>query len=240
MTDTPKPLRLVCVSDTHGQHWGFDSMPAGDVLLVAGDFTERGKRQEIEDFDFWLSRQPYRFKVVVSGNHDLRFEEFPEESRQLLSHANYLRDSEVNLRPSMFGRDNESWKVRIWGAPWTPRFYDWAFNLDRGSEKLRKVWQQVPTGVDVLVTHGPPFGILDRDPRADRVGCELLRAELDRIRPRVHVFGHLHRDYGIKSLPELPGSLFVNAAICDDRYEVHRNPIVIDLGVGECRNVEPV
>jgi 3',5'-cyclic AMP phosphodiesterase CpdA len=201
-------------------------MPPGDVLLVAGDFTGRGKPHEIEDFDSWLAVQPYRVKIVIAGNHDLLFEYKPQKARQLLTRATYLEDTETVLRPTLFDRTGEEWRVRIYGSPWQPRFYDWAFNLDRGSAQLREKWREIPTGVDVLVTHGPPFEIMDHDLRGGRAGCELLREELSRIRPRLHVFGHLHGTCGIV---EKNGTIFVNASMADERYEIHREPLVVDL-----------
>lgn len=217
------PIRFVCIADTHTRHREI-VMPPGDVLLVAGDFTGRGRAHEIEDFDSWLAVQPYLVKIVVAGNHDQLFEYKPQEARKLLQHATYLEDSEVTLRPSNFGRENESWRVRVYGSPWQPRFYDWAFNLERRSSQLRGKWRKIPTGIDVLVTHGPPYEIMDHDLRGGRSGCELLREELKRIQPRLHVFGHLHGTHGVV---EKDGTIFVNACIADDKYEVHREPIVI-------------
>lgn len=236
---TVVPLRIVCLADTHTQHRGL-IMPPGDLLLVAGDFTGRGLAREIEDFDSWLSLQDYALKIVIAGNHDQLFEYKPRQARSLLPHAKYLEDSEITLRPSMFNRpESETWRVRVYGSPWQPRFFDWAFNLERNSSQLRGKWRKIPgrdpqtnEGIDVLVTHTPPYEIMDTDPRGGRSGCELLRAELERIRPRLHVFGHLHGTHGVV---EKNGAIYVNASICDDRYDVHREPIVVDLPVNSFR-----
>ena len=227
--DTPKvaTLKFVCIADTHEQHRQL-TMPEGDVLLVAGDFTGRGRRFEIEDFDAWLAVQPYKVKIVVAGNHDQMFESHPREAQKLLPHATYLQDSEITLRSALFDHAVK-WRLNVYGSPWQPRFYHWAFNLDRGSEALHDKWRQIPTGVDVLVTHSAPKEIMDYDLRGDRGGCELLRDELRRIKPRLHVFGHLH---GTHDVVEKDGTIFVNASICDEHYEVHREPIVIELEVG--------
>jgi hypothetical protein len=135
-------------------------------------------------------------------------------ARALIQHATYLEDSEVVIEG-----------LRIWGSPWQPAFFDWAFNLPRGPA-LRAKWQKIPTGVDILLTHGPPQGILDVVPRGDAVGCEELRAELSRIRPRLHVFGHIHHAYGQL---EADGTRYVNAAICDEAYQATHPAIVVDL-----------
>ena len=114
--------------------------------------------------------------------------------------------------------------VRVWGSPWQPRFFDWAFNLDRGP-LLAEKWALIPGDTDILVTHGPPFGTLDLTPRGDRVGCEALAARLNDLRVRLHVFGHIHHGYGVV---ERGQRISVNASICDERYLPVNAPIVVD------------
>jgi predicted phosphohydrolase len=205
-------MRIVCLSDTHGQHGKFD-VPDGDLLLHAGDATRMGRTEEIISFNAWLGTLPHRHKVVIAGNHDWGFERDPS-NRFLLTHATYLIDEGCTIEG-----------LRIWGSPWQPRFFDWAFNLDRGAP-LRRIWAKVPTGVDILLSHSPPQGILDRTSRGDTVGCEELREALNRIRPRLHVFGHIHESYGQLKQDE---TIFVNASVCTLRYAPTQKPIVIDL-----------
>ncbi len=205
-------MRIVCISDTHDKHAALD-IPDGDVLVHAGDITGRGRREQIVAFDAWLGGLPHRHKVVIAGNHDFGLERDPS-NRAWFAHATYLLDEEVTLDG-----------VRFYGSPWQPRFFDWAFNLDRGAP-LREVWAKIPVGVDVLITHGPPYGILDRTARGEAVGCEELRAAVARVRPRLHVFGHIHEAYGQL---ELDGTRFVNASACDLSYAPVQPPIVVDL-----------
>lgn len=206
-------MRVVCLSDTHGRH-GTIVVPDGDLLIHAGDSTKRGTRPEIEAFDAWLGGLPHRHKVVIAGNHDFGFEQ-DVTARTWIRHAIYLQDEGAVIDG-----------LRIWGSPWQPRFFDWAFNLDRGLA-LAAVWAKVPDGTDILVTHGPPRGILDRTFRGEHVGCDdLLREVTERIRPRLHVFGHIHEDAG---LIERDGIRFVNASACDLRYQAVQPPIVVDL-----------
>ena len=206
-------MRIVCLSDTHDMH---DQLvvPAGDILLHAGDATMMGTVAQITAFDAWLATQPHAHKVVIAGNHDWLFEKNPPFARSLLRHATYLEDSLATVAG-----------VRIWGSPWQPWFYDWAFNLQRGPEIAAK-WAMIPEGIDVLMTHGPPAGILDRTSRGDEVGCADLRRELGRIAPRLHVFGHIHEAYGTA---EVDGCRFVNASNCSERYRPVQAPIVVDL-----------
>jgi predicted phosphodiesterase len=206
-------MRIVCLSDTHTRHGSLD-VPDGDVLVHAGDATRRGTQGEIEDFDRWLRDLPHAHKVIIAGNHDFGFEREPAEARGWITGATYLQDSGVTIDG-----------VRFWGSPWQPRFFDWAFNLDRG-EPLRAVWAKIPEGTDVLLTHGPPRGILDRTVRGESVGCDDLLDAVRRIRPRVHVFGHIHEAYGEL---ELDGTRFVNASTCTIGYKPIQPPIIVDL-----------
>jgi Icc-related predicted phosphoesterase len=212
-------MKLVIISDTHNKHKQV-KIPAGDVLVVPGDFTGRGFSGEVDSFRKWLLSLSFKKKVVIAGNHDLSFEDTPEKAQELLLKNNdgsiiFLQDSEVTVDD-----------VRFYGSPWQPRFFDWAFNLDRGSSQLRDKWRKIPDGIDVLITHCPPYGIMDPSLDGLPVGCELLLEELMRIKPKLHVFGHLHSGFGIV---EKNGIIFVNAAMCDEQYQIHREPIVVDL-----------
>lgn len=214
-------MKIVCISDSHTMHDRLD-IPEGDVLVHAGDFTWRGRPQEIDSFSEWLGSLPHKHKLVIAGNHDLMFEKDPARAQSLLRNCTYLQDDGCEIDG-----------ITFWGSPWQPWFHDWAFNVARNSQQMRDIWAKVPTGVDVLITHGPPHGIRDVCPDiysgADiSVGCEVLRKEvLDRIKPKVHVFGHIHEGAGRHSEYDI---LFVNAAVCDRHYDV-TNPIqVIEMG----------
>lgn len=209
-------MRLVLLSDTHGHHGELD-VPDGDVLIHAGDFTTVGRRSEVETFLAWLASRPHARKVLVAGNHDFLFEREPKVARGMVEAAggiDYLEDSGIEIDG-----------VSFWGSPWQPRFKEWAFNLDRG-EPLRAKWNVIPSGVDVLVTHSPPQGILDRTFQGLPVGCEELLAALARVKPRVHVFGHIHEGYGGV---EKGGTRYVNACNCDVRYRAVNEPVVVEI-----------
>jgi predicted phosphohydrolase len=205
-------VRIVCISDVHSKHDGL-VVPDGDVLIVAGDLTKRGTRDQIAAFDRWVGTLPHPHKIVIAGNHDFAFEQDPE-ARTWITRATYLQDERVVIGG-----------LRIWGSPWQPRFFDWAFNLDRG-EPLRKVWARIPADTDVLVTHGPPRGILDRCADGRQVGCDDLLDAVRRVKPRLHVFGHIHEDWGQKVID---GTRFVNASTCTLSYVPSNPPIVVDL-----------
>jgi predicted MPP superfamily phosphohydrolase len=206
-------LRLICLSDTHGRHDDLE-VPEGDVLLHAGDFSKRGGEREIADFGRFLARQPHRHKIVVAGNHDFLCQRQPERARELLGDVLYL--------------DGESATVaglRVFGSPWQPWFHDWAFNLPRGPA-LAAHWATAPPELDLLLTHTPPAGVLDRTRHGEHVGCADLAAALSRLAPKLHVFGHIHEDRGLQRLPH--GGLAVNACNCDLAYRAVHPAVVID------------
>lgn len=209
-------MRLVCLSDTHGRT-GALVVPPGDVLLHAGDLTGRGDAHEVREALAWLAGLPHRTKVLIAGNHDFLFQDEPDAARALLAPhpgLTYLEDAGTTVGG-----------LRVWGSPWQPWFFDWAFNLPRG-EELRRVWDRIPAGTDVLLTHGPPAGILDRCADGREVGCADLLDAVQRVKPRLHVFGHIHEAYGRH---ERGGTLFVNASTCDLAYRPVQPPVVVDL-----------
>lgn len=205
-------MRIVFISDTHLQH-AF-TVPDGDVLVHCGDFTMKGSAGEIQGFDEWLQELPHKYKVVIAGNHDIGFEECPEAAQRLLKTPIYLQDSSITIEG-----------VKFYGSPWQPWFYDWAFNLPRGPALAAK-WDLIPSDVDVLITHGPPSGILDVNLHGEHCGCEDLLGAVKRIKPKIHAFGHIHYGHGVV---RVENTLFINASICNERYLPWQNPIVVDI-----------
>ena len=210
-------MRIVAVSDTHGMHSQL-KIPPGDVLVHAGDFTAAGGVDGLIQLNQWLEMLPHRHKLIIAGNHDFCLEGHPEIGKTALTNAIYLQDEAVTVDG-----------VRFYGSPWQPRFMDLAFNLTRG-EALRKKWDMIPEGVDVLVTHCPPRGILDASSGGEEVGCEELRRAIKRVTPKLHIFGHVHESWGRVEIGE---TTFANASICDASYRPVNDPIVIDVTVGE-------
>ena len=213
--------RIICLSDTHNRHEQL-TVPDGDILIHAGDATNQGTIEETIFFNKWFAALPHRHKIFVAGNHDWLFETNNPRARKSLD------DSIIYLQDSFAEIEN----LKIYGAPWQPRFFDWAFNLKRGAE-LREKWKLIPDDVDVLITHGPPFGILDEVQRkyfVENTGCEELRKRVEDIaafgKLKLHIFGHIHCSYG---RAEKFGVKFVNAANCDEAYAPTGAPVVIDL-----------
>ena len=209
-------MRIVAVADTHLFHRGL-TVPAGDVFVHAGDMCRRGEDLgELRDTADWIQALPHRTKIVVAGNHDRMFADRPEEARAVLAERGirYLEDGGTEVDG-----------VTFWGSPWQPEYEGWAFNLPRG-RALAERWALIPEGVDVLVTHGPPLGIGDRTAPPERRGCEDLLARVRRVRPRLHLFGHIHQDGG---LWRHGGTTFANVTT----WECERAPTVVRLTPAE-------
>ncbi|XP_045585223.1 metallophosphoesterase MPPED2 [Procambarus clarkii] len=226
---TPAPhnmVRFVCMSDTHnGTKKLPHPVPDGDVLLHAGDFTQRGTIAEARQFNDWLGTLPHPHKVVISGNHEVLLDQVAcythkaADPLTVLRNATYLQDSSVTI-----------YGIKIYGAPWTPEYHVMAFNLPRG-KSLQHKWQIIPTDTDILMTHEPPLGHGDLTWREQRVGCvDLLAAVQTRIKPAYHVFGHIHEGYGMTTDGT---TVFVNASTCDVTYEPVNPPVVFDMPLPE-------
>lgn len=206
-----------CISDLHG---AFPKLEGGDVLIMAGDCTTNNTVPAWCKFFEWFARQQYKHKILVAGNHDGILVGSKKDKPFLLFRSengtcDYLIDESVTIGD-----------FKIWGSPWTPEFYDWHFMKKRG-EELREVWQKIPDDTDILVTHGPPFGILDKNKMGKPCGCEELAKAVERIKPKLHVFGHIHGGYGRMERTWADGSktIFVNAAHMDEDYEPENEPI---------------
>jgi predicted phosphohydrolase len=181
-------IRVVCISDTHGKQ---PQIPDGDLLIHAGDLTVSGLQHEIQAALDWLSTLPHRHKVVIAGNHDTFLASETSAANQLNWHSSlaYLQDSSTVLDfPG-----NRS--LKIYGSPRTPKHGSGVFQYPKNAACV--AWEgAVPVDIDVLITHGPPFAHQDLNGR----GCKGLLRELWRVRPHLHVSGHIHAGHGIKAV----------------------------------------
>ena len=206
-------MKIVLISDTHGNHNFI--IPEGDILIHAGDVSLRGTKKEIDCFIDWFQKQPHKHKIFIAGNHDFYFEEALKNNIKINdTNLNYLNDSGCEIEG-----------IKFWGSPIQPTFFNWAFNRERG-EEIKKYWDLIPNDTDVLITHGPPHKILDLTKNGEYVGCEELKKKVLEIKPKLHVFGHIHEAYG-KTVRNK--TTFVNASLLDDKYRNVNAPIVIDI-----------
>lgn len=169
--------------------------------------------------------------MVIAGNHDLTFDLANYDRLKPRFHPNVTYDARATkamLTACTYLEDESTTinGINIYGSPWQPEFCDWAFNLPRG-KALRDVWERIPTDSDIVMTHGPPVGYGDECQGGHRAGCvDLLHTLQTRVRPAVHVSGHVHEGYGIRSDGH---TTYINASTCNFRYRPIQPPIVFDL-----------
>lgn len=221
--------KILLISDTHTYHGVLTDMPEADFLIHAGDITGHGSENWTRKFLKWFGElRLYPHKIFIAGNHDWFFESTPGLARRLVKEYNnrykdngeiiYLEDSGV-----------ERWGLKFWGSPVTRPFCDWAFN--RPESKMAQHWAAIPTDTDVLITHGPPYMIMDYAHTGSKEHCgspALWEEVTKRIKPKIHVFGHIHEQYGVKVIGK---TTFVNASILDSAYEYKNDPILLEVEV---------
>jgi len=209
-------MKIWHISDTHMQH-GLLTIPDGiDTVVHSGDATNYKdpyrNESELRAFIDWFAALPIPNKVFVPGNHDTSLEK-GLITRDLIEHRkiHLLINEEVNIGG-----------LRIWGSPFTPRYGDWSYMRDRGT--INRIWDNIPEGLDILITHGPPYGVLDatydHHNKVELVGCSALRKRVAKVPPRFMLFGHVHstkdiRNAGTRTVSELP-TVFSNGSCCDD------------------------
>jgi Icc-related predicted phosphoesterase len=219
-------MKITLISDSHNNHKLITGdLPGGDLLIHAGDISSMGYEHEITEFCKWFDKiDNYDTKVFIAGNHDWGFQNNVKKASQIVNSyktIDYLQDELL-----MVGEDYDK-MIKIWGSPWQPEFYNWAFNLPRNGEELKSKWDMIIPDVDILVTHGPAWGFLDdvEGRRGERLGCELLAERIKSIKPKIHVCGHIHTGYG----HYFDGHThYFNAAVLNERYNYAQLPWNID------------
>ena len=208
-------MKLTIISDTHGQHRAVKFSETTDIIIHAGDFSQVGSHKEVTAFLNWFSKLPHPIKILIGGNHDFLLERIPSFFQKLLP------DNIIYL-------ENEKKKIagfNFWGSPITPFFHNWAFNRFRG-EAIRKYWDLIPEDIDILITHGPPYGYGDVTIKGEMVGCADLLDIIKKVKPKYHIFGHVHEGYGIY---HNENTTFINASCLDVRYKLVNEPIIIEV-----------
>ncbi len=232
-----------CISDTHNQHHLLEfTRPECDrwILVHSGDFSSFGKYHEVRNFATWCTMQDHDYKVVIAGNHELmmdqkHWKENPGDlavlqakgldvtSNTILTNAGviWLNQSSIDLEG-----------LKIWGSPYSPRFFDWGFQLD--SQNAYDHWSQIPQGTHIVLSHGPPRGYGDEcldinDKRKKvNVGCPELTKRLRKVKPLLTVFGHVHEGNGVYN-DNITNCLYVNAAVLDGQYRFRKESIRLTI-----------
>jgi Icc-related predicted phosphoesterase len=204
-------MRVVVISDTH--NFTNISLPEGDLLIHCGDALGWGEEEELEAFNTWLGKLKFKKIIYVAGNHDGIFELDKWLAKSILTNAHYLEDELVEYNG-----------FKIYGTPWTSPFGNWWFALTQQRQEL--AFDLIPEGLDVLISHGPPLGVLDEAIKGKFLGSRaLLNAVLEK-KPRYHLFGHIHESYGSAKNEH---TQFYNCAILNELYRPLNSPVVFDL-----------
>eukprot|EP01024_Parvocaulis_polyphysoides_P029187 TRINITY_DN26340_c0_g1_i2.p1 TRINITY_DN26340_c0_g1~~TRINITY_DN26340_c0_g1_i2.p1 ORF type:complete len:278 (-),score=36.22 TRINITY_DN26340_c0_g1_i2:133-870(-) len=227
-------VRLICISDTHN---GYEKLTEklielhrsdSDILIHAGDMTDRGSTDELQRINSWFGTLPYKHKIAISGNMDgIGLQKMTHDQKQkLFSNVTYLENDEVELEG-----------VKFFGTPYTPRFCG-GFQL-RDDKQAAQMWEKIPEDTQVLVVHGPPKGMMDMTSRGMMVGCPELKKKVDEMQDmRVMVWGHIHNAAGMVR-DQQKNVTYINAAQYDGIYSGMKNiqPYVVEIEQPN-RNIE--
>lgn len=209
-------MKLVCIGDTHGRHRDLE-LPDGDILIHVGDISIHGEIETFQDFNDWLAEQPHSFKLFTAGNHDRARATLIEK---LVPNGIFLNDSTFEFGGIIF-----------YGSPQTPSVWgtkeEFCY-IREDKEDAQEIWNRIPDDVDVLITHGPPFGILDYVDKTGKCeGCHFLLNKVLEVKPKIHMFGHIHESAGV--INQRYGIKFINCSILDGDYSMTNNPVVVNI-----------
>lgn len=207
--------KIVALSD---QHMNFFDVPEGDILIVAGDMTYRGQPSEVKAFSIWLESQKSKFKhrIFIAGNHDFGFQDNKDEM------ISYFDEDVIYLEHEACEVEG----IKIFGSPYTPPFYNWAFM--RNEYILERLYGVIPDDTELLITHGPPHRILDQVPSGEQAGSYALYDRIKSLKKlKHHIFGHIHTQGGKHE--QIFGVNFYNVAVLNDAYKQSSGATVIEL-----------
>jgi Icc-related predicted phosphoesterase len=203
--------KIVAISDTHGLHNDI-IVPECDILIFAGDFDIMSA-DDLQSANIWFGRQKATKVIFCAGNHDVYLEKVSKDYiKKIFTNVIYLEDELVEIDG-----------IRIYGSPRTPYFNGWAFMYQRCSLEAKEIWEKIPENLDFLITHGPSYGIRDKNLNSERCGCKVLSKEIMKKKPLRHVFGHIHGEYGCCNDM---GIDFFNVSVLNEDYNLV-NPVTI-------------
>jgi len=188
-------MKIVQISDTHGLHHQLTNLPSGDVLIHCGDFCHHGTEEETLDFLNWFIDLPYAHKIFVTGNHDVCLWD-ADGIEDLPYNVHFLQDKGITIDG-----------ISFWGL---------GYNHDE---------TQIPKGTDIVITHEPPLGILDRSNNINW-GNSAIRKRIEEVAPRYHLFGHAHEASGVI---KRNGTIYSNAALTDNIGNLKCHPTIFSL-----------
>lgn len=197
-------MKILHISDTHNMHYLLQDLPDADIIVHAGDVSLAGSEQEVLDFVEWFEKLPYKYKIFIAGNHDECL--FGESIIGLLDNFFYLCNSEIIIEG-----------VKFYGVP---LFMEDVFSGENDAQILN-----IPTDTNILITHQPPYHVLDLSGDTHYGNLNLLQRILS-FQPQYHLFGHIHKAYGIEKIDNVT---FVNASLLNEKYELANRPILLEL-----------
>jgi ser/thr protein phosphatase family protein len=197
-------MKILHLSDTHGCHHRLRDLPEVDMVVHSGDFCMVGSEEEAIDFLNWFCDMPYHHKIFICGNHDDCL--YGANIDGLDNNVHYLCNSAIEIDG-----------VKFYGVP--------MFMGDCITDRQSRNYANIPTDTDILITHSPAFGILDFDDGINYGSEELLQA-VTNVNPRIHLFGHIHKQHGVRTIG---ATIFSNGAIMNEDYSILNHPNVIEL-----------
>ncbi|WP_288292980.1 metallophosphatase domain-containing protein [uncultured Porphyromonas sp.] len=201
-------MRVLAISDTHGMHWRSETPPDADLLIHAGDFSMIGAKEEALDFLEWFTNLPHKHKAFICGNHDEAL--LRGNINGLPSNCHFLNYSSVVIEG-----------IKICGIP----FYVEPYGSKELPPRLKAICEN---DIDILVSHQPPYGMQDVSELYGHYGSHTLLNIVKKVKPKFHIFGHMHEDYGVK---EEDGTTFINCALMGESYERWtKSPIQFEVG----------
>lgn len=209
-------MKITCISDTHCHHKKI-VMPRCDMIIHAGDFTYHGEFDEVKKFLQWYGEQTSKYKLLVCGNHEV---EISKQPFQLLQQM--CEDQGIQL---LYNSHTVIEGLTIFGSPYTPQYGGWAYM--KPDHELADIYNSILPDTDILITHGPPLGILDNNSSGYYCGSNSLKNRVEELNLKLHVFGHIHESRGTRLYDD---TLYVNAAICGIPYtDVLINPVTVEI-----------
>ena len=230
-------MRIVALSDQHGF---LPEIPPCDLLVVAGDvcpdrigtaIAEREPARQKEWFDGnvrpWLAAAPADHKILTWGNHDWCGQacNFDDDRPGTAPSSALQIVVDVGMTVSVNGTGRP---ISVWATPWSRQFMRWAFM--KPEAELAKLYAAIPEGLDILVSHQPPYGYGDRlsqrSGEVEHLGSRELLSTIERVKPRLVICGHIHGGFGHFVHGNVP---IYNVSVVDDDYRLVRSPTVIDI-----------
>ncbi|WHZ06837.1 MAG: hypothetical protein OJF59_000590 [Cytophagales bacterium] len=197
-------MRILHISDTHGKHYSLRNLPQADVIVHSGDVSFSDTENEVLEFLNWFFGLNYQYKIFVAGNHDNCLH--GEQIENLPDNCHYLCYSGVEIEC-----------VKFWGVP--------LFIPDQQEGRIDQLVKQIPESTGVLISHSPPYGILDFENEINQGSIDLLQTVL-KIKPTYHLFGHIHAAYGIEKSND---TIFVNASLVNETNEFVNKPVLLEI-----------